>query len=287
MRLLAFGLGYTATRFVELHGKRFDAIAATRREPGEAVPAGVRLLAFDGRTASAALREAVAEATHVLVSIPPNAGGDPVLACLARELGTVPALAWIGYLSTVGVYGDFHGGWVDEETPIRPAQERNRRRAEIEQAWLHLGRQRRTSVQIFRLAGIYGPGRNAIENLREGTARRIVKPGQVFSRIHVDDIAGVLAAAIARPDAGPVFNVADDEPAPPQDVVAYAASLIGVDPPAGIAFEDADLTPMARSFYAENRRVSNRRLSEQLGYRLAYPTFREGLAACLQALPAP
>jgi nucleoside-diphosphate-sugar epimerase len=282
-RLLVFGLGYSAGRFVELFGSDFASIVATRREPGED-PAGVRLLVFDGATPSPALREAVAAATHVLVSIPPSPEGDPVIAALGPALREARSLTWIGYLSTIGVYGDAGGGWVDEATPPGPTSERNRRRVGAEADWLELGRGRGTPVQLFRLSGIYGPGQNAVENVEAGSARRIVKPGQVFNRIHVDDIAGAVRAGIDRPAIGPVINVTDDEPAPPQDVVAYAAALLGLEPPPEIPFEEADLTAMGRSFYGDNKRVSNRRLRQDLGYDLRFPTYREGLRACAAVL---
>jgi nucleoside-diphosphate-sugar epimerase len=284
MRLLVFGLGYSASRFVERHGAAFDAVVGTRRETGAApVPDASEIIAFDGHRATPALAEAVAAATHILVSIAPDKAGDPVLRSFGDAIATAPGLVWIGYLSTIGVYGDFGGAWVDEETPIRPSRDRNLRRAEAERDWLDLGRRIARPVQVFRLAGIYGPGRSAIDNVRDGTARRIVKPGQLFNRIHVDDIAGAIMAGLARPGVGPVVNVADDEPAPPQDVVAYAAGLLGVDPPPETPFDEAELSPMGRSFYSENKRVSNRRLRDGLGHDLLYPTYREGLAACLAA----
>ena len=281
MHLLIFGLGYSASRFVALFGGRFDTIAATRRGGGGPHDPRVALLPFDGTGADETVKAALAAATHVLVSIPPDRQGDPVLACLGREIEAAPRLAWIGYLSTIGVYGDHEGAWIDEATPIRPSRDRNLRRSEVERDWLDLAQRTGVAVQVFRLAGIYGPGQNAVENLREGTARRIVKPGQVFNRIHVDDIAGAVLAGIEHPGAGPIINVADDEPAPPQDVVTYAASLLGLDPPPEIAFDDAELSPMGRSFYGENKRVSNRRLRQDLGYGLRYPTYRDGIRACL------
>jgi nucleoside-diphosphate-sugar epimerase len=281
MHLLVFGLGYSASRFLALHGDEFVTIVATSRTPAAPPPPRVTRLLFDGRSAGEKLRSAVAAATHLLVSIPPDEDGDPVLRLLGEEIAAAREVAWIGYLSTVGVYGDSAGAWIDEETPVRPAPGRNLRRAEVEQAWVALGEAGRCHVQIFRLAGIYGPGRSAVDNLREGTARRVVKPGQVFNRIHVDDIAGALMAGIARPRVGPRINVTDDEPAPPQDVVAFAASLLGMAPPPEVAFEEAEFSPMARSFYGENRRVSNRRLRQELGYALRYPTYREGIRACL------
>lgn len=197
----------------------------------------------------------------------------------AETIVDASGLRWIGYLSTVGVYGDAKGGWVDEDSPLAPTSPRSVQRMQAEKAWIELGRLGEKPVAVFRLSGIYGPGRSAIDNLKEGTARRIIKPGQVFNRIHVDDIAATLLAAIAHPDAGGIFNVTDDEPAPPQDVIAFAARLLGVPPPPEIAYQDAELSPMARSFYSDNKRVNNTRIKSDIGVRLAYPTFREGIAA--------
>ena len=197
------------------------------------------------------------------------------------DLAALPELAWIGYLSTVGVYGDCQGQWVDETAPARPTSERSLRRVRAENAWLAFGSESGRRVEIFRLAGIYGPGRNVIDNLKAGTARRIVKAGQVFNRIHVEDIAGVLAAAIDGRGVHNIYNVSDDEPAPPQDVIACAAELLGLPVPPDIPFEQAGLTGMAGSFWAENKRVSNARIKNALGVTLAYPTYREGLRAIL------
>lgn len=240
---------------------------------------GFAAVPFDGSKPSPDLAAAIAGTTHLLVSAPPDMGGDPLLRWHAPDLGRAEDLSWIGYLSTVGVYGDHDGRWVDETTPIHPQSDRSRARAEAEAAWLRLGEASGKTVQVYRLSGIYGPGQNAFLNLKAGEARRIVKPGQVFNRIHVADIAGAVAAAMTRPPGHLILNVTDNEPAPPQDVVAYAAALLGRDPPPEIAVEDAKLSPMARSFYSENKRVSNRRLREVIGYRLRYPTYREGLTA--------
>ncbi len=281
-RLVVFGCGYSAKRFVELHGGAFDAVDATSRSPdGAAKLAAEGLCAhvFDGSAPSPALAGAVKAATHVLVSAPPDDLGDPVLRGAIEALGDARSLEWIGYLSTIGVYADADGGWVDESTPPEADSERGKRRVEAEAGWLDFAAGRPAAIQIFRLAGIYGPGRSAIDNLRAGTARRLVKPGQVFNRIHVDDIAAAIAAGVARPEVGPLVNVTDDEPAPPQDVIAYAAELIGLPVPPDIPFETADISPMARSFYSSNKRVSNRVLREDLGVDLAYPTYREGIAA--------
>jgi len=285
MRLLVFGLGFSASHFVRLHGDKFASVAGTFRST-EAVAGitslpGVERLPFDGLASTSAIEGAIANATHILTSIAPDAADDPVLRLFGDGLRRAPDLSWVGYLSTVGVYGDAGGAWVDETAPIRPTLERNAVRARVEQDWRAFGAGRGVDVQVFRLSGIYGPGRNAVVNLRRGTARRIVKPGQVFNRVHVADIAGAVMAGIGRPKAGPFFNVTDNEPAPPQDVVAYAAERMGVAPPPEIAYDAAQMSPMARSFYGENKRVSNRLMREALGHEPLYPTYREGIGACL------
>ena len=215
----------------------------------------------------------------MLLSIPPDATGDPALTVYGEDIASSPALSWIGYFSTVGVYGDANGAWVDETTTPKPGTERGLRRLKAETGWLELGRKSGMSVVVFRLPGIYGPGRSAIDQLRAGTARRIFKPGQVTNRVHVDDIASAVEASL-RLSAGPhVFNVTDDLPAPPQDVIAYGAELLGVPCPPATDPTDAGLTPMARSFYAESKKVSNARMKAELGVALAYPTYFEGLKA--------
>ncbi len=269
-RFFLFGLGFSgrviARRLME-HG--WSVVGTTRS--GEAVDLpGIEVLPFDRdhRLPAGALDGVDA----VLSAVPPDTLGDPVLDGLG---GAWPG--WVGYLSTTGVYGDHGGGWVDEDTPPAPTLERSRRRLAAEQAW------RARGAHVFRLAGIYGPGRSAIDTVRAGEARRIVKPGQVFGRIHVEDIAGAVLASLARPDAGAVYNLCDDDPAPPQEVIEYACRVLGVEPPPEIPWEQAvaTLSPMALSFYAENKRVSNRRMKEKLGVTLAYPSYREGLRAML------
>ncbi|MBB3972895.1 SDR family oxidoreductase [Hansschlegelia beijingensis] len=281
-RLVVFGCGYSARRFVELHRGGFDAVDVTTRSEATAAALraeGLRTHLFDGGPVGDGLRGAIAEASHVLVSAPPDAAGDPTLRGAGEALQAAGELRWVGYLSTIGVYPDAGGGWVDEATPPDSDSDRGRRRVTAEGSWLAFGAVKRVQVQIFRLAGIYGPGRGPVEHLRAGTAKRLVKQGQVFNRIHVDDIAAAIAAGIERPLVGPVINVTDDEPAPPQDVIAYAAELMGVAPPPETAFETAELSPMQRSFYSSNKRVANRVLRERLGVQLAYPTYREGMAA--------
>lgn len=276
--LLSFGHGYSAralTRLLVPQGWRV--IGTTRsadkmaglREPG------VEALRFPGDD----LRPALDMASHVLISAGPDAGGDPVLALMRQAfIDCAPNLEWVGYLSTTGVYGDHEGGWVDETTPLAPSTRRGQLRQEAEAAWQAIPG---LPLHIFRLAGIYGPGRGPFAKVRKGTARRIIKPGQVFSRIHVDDIAQVLDASIKKPNPGAVYNLCDDDPAPPQDVIAYAAELLNVPVPPAVDFDKAELSPMARSFYAESKRVRNDRIKDELGVVLKYPDYRQGLKALL------
>ncbi|HJU15376.1 MAG TPA: NAD-dependent epimerase/dehydratase family protein, partial [Stellaceae bacterium] len=231
--------------------------------------------------------EALAGITHILSSIPPEAEGDPVLDRHGAEIAALPDLDWVGYLSTTGVYGDRGGAWVDETTRPAPSGARGRRRAAAEEGWLALWRRQGVPVHVFRLAAIYGPGRSPFDALRAGTAKRIDKPGQVFSRIHVADLAAVLRASIARPRPGAVYNVCDDEPAPPAEVVAHAAALLGVPEPPLVPFAAAGLSPLARSFYDDNKRVANALIKRELGIELHYPDYRAGLAAIRAAELAP
>ena len=280
--LLSFGHGYSARALAPLlRGWR---VIGTTRSPEKA-----RALEAEGVEARLFPRgdiaPDIAEATHLLTSIAPDEEGDPVLrAHRAAIEAAVPRLAWAGYLSTTGVYGDHGGGWVDEDTPPAPSTARGEARVRAEAEWRAVPG---LPLHVFRLAGIYGPSRGPFAKLRAGTARRVVKPGQVFSRIHVDDIALVLRASIDRPRPGAVYNVCDDDPAPPEDVIAHAARLLGLPPPPAVAFADAELSPMARSFYAESKRVSNRRIKEELGVALRHPDYRSGLAATLRAEGAP
>jgi nucleoside-diphosphate-sugar epimerase len=226
------------------------------------------------------VRAALASHDHILISIPPVETGDPVLSAYRQDLlAAKSSLRWLGYLSTTGVYGDRGGAWIDETAALLPTTDRAHRRFAAETDWLSLHAAHGLPVHIFRLAGIYGPGRNQLLALRAGTARRIVKPGQVFSRIHVDDIAGVLEASMRKPCPGRCYNVCDDEPAPPQDVVTFAAGILGLPPPPQISFDRARLTDVSRGFYEESKRVSNNRIKQELGYRLLYPSYREGLLA--------
>ena len=264
--LVNFGFGYCAKALSRLMLARHWTVTGTSR--------------------SAAGVADIAAATHVLVSIPPGAGLDPVLATYRSQLSQAPHIRWIGYLSTIGVYGDTGGAWVDEDTPPDPRHQRSVHRVGAERQWLAFAAAAGRNVQIYRLAGIYGPGRNPLLNVLDGSARRIVKPGQVFNRIHLADIAQALAAGIERGRSKRIFNVTDDEPAPPDAVVAYAADLLGLPKPPEIPFAQARLAPMAASFYADNRRVRNVRLRHELGVQLLYPSYREGLAALATELRA-
>jgi nucleoside-diphosphate-sugar epimerase len=279
MRLFILGLGYSARHFVARFGGSFAHIAGTVRDPAKRETiAGVEAHPFSGSGPDRQTVEQVRDADVLLVSIPPGSHGDPAIAAFADTLAANRSQRII-YLSTIGVYGDHGGAWVDESTPPQAALDRTRMRLAAEQAWMEITR---GDVAILRLAGIYGPGRNALATLRAGSARRIVKPGQVFNRIHVDDIASAIMAA-AHHQGGGLWNVCDDEPAPPQDVIAYAAKLMGVTPPTEEAFETAEMSAMARSFYAGNARVSNAKLKHDLGVTLAYPTYRQGLDALWSA----
>ena len=281
--LLSFGHGYSARALAaRLIPEGWEVIGTTRSaEKAAAIRAtGAEPLIWPG----AEIGPALARATHLLIAAGPDAGGDPVLAAHGPEIRRrAGAFAWVGYLSTTGVYGDRAGGMVDETSPCTPSTRRGQWRLDAERAWVGLRHEAGLALHIFRLAGIYGPGRGPFAKLRAGTARRIVKPGQVFSRIHVEDIATALAASIARPNPGAVYNLCDDEAAPPEDVIGFGAALLGLPPPPAEPFETAEMTPMARSFYAESKRVDNRRIKRELGVRLRYPTYREGLRALFEA----
>lgn len=290
VKLFIFGFGYSASHFARSRAGRFTRIFGTQRSSSSAAALagnGVTGLWFDGARHDPALPDHLAQVDAALVSIPPDGAADPALRALRNEIAAAPRLRGIVYLSTIGVYGDHDGAWVDETSATQPGSARNRARIGVEQEWLALGQATGKAVFILRLAGIYGPGQNVLEKLREGTAQRIVKPGQVFNRVHVEDIAratGAAFAAGAQGGGGGIFNVADDEPAPPQDVMLFGADLLGVAPPPPLDFATAALSPMARSFYGENKRVRNSKLKRELGVDLAFPTYREGLRALAGAI---
>ncbi|MDB5538728.1 MAG: epimerase [Devosia sp.] len=284
MGVFFFGMGYssraTARALHLLVDPEIPVAGTTRSADGAEAFADTnyRIHVFDGEVPGPTVREDVRQATHVILSIPPDERGDPALNLHRADLDAAPNLEWLGYFSTVGVYGDFNGEWIDEDAPTRPLNPRSRQRVEAEEAWRAYAKERGVPLFIERLAGIYGPGRSAFDKLREGTARRIVKPGQVFNRIHVADIGRITARAAQAKLEG-TFNLTDSEPAPPQDLVTYAAQVMGIEPPPEVPFDTAEMTPMAKSFYSDNKRVSSKRVLEALGTDLLYPTYREGLDA--------
>lgn len=286
-RLFCFGLGYSARVLARrLKADGFEIAGTCRGEETAAAlrAEGCKIWLFSRERPLQNAADALAGTTHLLSSVPPDAAGDPVLDCHGADIARVgTALEWLGYLSTTGVYGDRKGGWVDEDSPLEPTTERGRRRTAAEAGWLDLWWDHGLPVHIFRLASIYGPARNALEEIRSGRAKRVVKEGQVFSRIHVEDIAAVLRASMANANPGRIYNVCDDDPAPPQEVIAFAAALLGRDPPPEVPFERAELSDMGKSFYAENKRVRNDRIKRELGVRLAYPDYHAGLRALLAA----
>ncbi|MDD9719776.1 SDR family oxidoreductase [Sulfitobacter sp. PR48] len=277
--LLSLGHGYSARALAaRLIPQGWRVIGTTRsaEKQDEIARTGVEPLLWPGTD----LRPLLQEVRHVLVSAGPGPDGDPVLAALGPDIAAIaPRLRWLGYLSTTGVYGDHKGAWVDEQTPLTPATKRGQARVEAEAAWQAIPD---LPLHIFRLAGIYGPGRGPFAKVRRGTARRIIKKGQVFSRIHVEDIAQALVLSIARPDPGAIYNLCDDDPAPPQDVIGHAAELLGLPLPPAEDFETAEMTPMARSFYAESKKVRNDHAKQALGWDPQFPNYRTGLAAMLK-----
>jgi nucleoside-diphosphate-sugar epimerase len=280
--LFCFGFGYTARVLARRLAAEGWIVAGTCRTLDKAsalCAAGFPVEVLDRDHPLP--RETLDGVTHLLVSVPPDAAGDPVLAMHGEDIAEIKGLRWLGYLSTTGVYGDRGGGWVDETAALSPSGERGRRRVAAEAGWLDLWRRHGAPVHIFRLAGIYGSGRSPFDALRAGTAKRIDKPGQIFSRIHVEDLACVLAASLGQPRPGAVYNVCDDDPAAPEAVVAHAAGLLGMPAPPLVPFEAAGLSPMARSFYDDNKRVSNRLIKSELGVTLQYPDYRSGLTAIL------
>ncbi len=287
-RLFCFGLGYTALALAwrrRAQGWTIGGTCLSAERCSALGNAGFAVERFARERPLADAAATLAGTTHLLVSISPDAAGDPVLACHGADIAAASAgsLRWVGYLSTTAVYGDRGGGWVDETAVLRPSGERGRRRAAAEAGWLELGRRAELPVHLFRLASIYGPGRSALDAVRTGTAQRVDKPGQVFSRIHVEDISAVLEASMARPSPGATYNVCDDEPTPPGDVVAFACTLLGVEPPPPMPFATATLSAMARSFFDDNKRVDNSRIKRELGVTLRYPDYRAGLCAVLAA----
>jgi len=296
--LFCFGLGYTGMALARHLLRDGWAVSGTCRDAsqvGNLASEGISAFTFSGEPGTYdTIRQAVAGASHFLSTVPPHANAangapepgtdpDPVLRIFGDTLTGTPGLSWIGYLSTTGVYGDTHGAEVDEAAPVAPTGPRGRRRAASEQEWLACYRDRGCPVHIFRLPGIYGPGRSVFDQIRNGHPRRILKPGHRFNRIHVDDIVQTLRASMSQPNAGAIYNVCDNEAAPPADVTAHACTLMGVTAPPLIPFEEAaeTMSDMALSFWRDNRTVANKRITKELGVRLLYPSYREGLGAIL------
>lgn len=286
-KLFCFGYGYTCDYLAHALNAQGDwSIAGTTRDLEKRTllrSRGVKAHLFDYEHPLGDPYSILHGTTHLLISTPPADEGDPTFVMHAEDLLQIPTLQWVGYLSTTGVYGDREGGTVDEYSEIRPNNRRGSRRVRAEQQWFSLLQQYGLPLHIFRLAGIYGPGRSALDSVRAGVARRIDKPGQVFNRIHVEDIVQVLMASMDHPNPGAAYNLADDDPVPSHEVILYACQLLGITPPPLIPYDEADMAPIARSFYKDNKRVSNRRIKEQLGVALKYPDFRKGLEACLEA----
>lgn len=282
-RLLVFGLGFAgrvaARRFREAG---WEVVGTVRTEEARAAAAteGFEAILFDGKSPLPDAPVFLKSVTHVLTTVPPDEDGrDAVLGLHGRDLARASSVEWVGHLSSTAVYGDSNGEWVGETAWLKPTNERGRRRVAVERAWLDLCRADFLAVHVFRLPGIYGPGRDAIDALRAGRARRIVKPGHVMSRIHVEDLASTLLASVAKPNPGGIYNVADDLPAPSHEVTAFAASLLGVEPPPEENWETAEMSPMLREFYADSRKIKNDRVKNRLGVTLRYPDYKAGLTA--------
>lgn len=286
-KLFCFGYGYTCDYLGhELRARDGWHVSGTTRSESKREALDVRQIEahiFNYERPLPDVESVLDGVTHLLLSAPPNEGGDPAFQMHGRELAKIPTLEWVGYLSTTGVYGDRGGEWVDETTTTAPSSQRGSRRRKAEDQWLSLLKSDGFPLHIFRLAGIYGPGRSALDSLRAGVAHRIHKPGHVFGRIHVEDIVQVLLASMESPDPGNIYNLCDDEPAPSADVIEYACQLLGRPLPPLVEFDNADLAPMTRSFYMENRRVRNDKIKDKLGVSLKYPNYRAGLDGCLEA----
>ena len=285
-KLFCFGYGYSCDFLGNALRKQSDwTIAGTTRDSDKKAllqQSGVKAYIFDYSKPLSDVKLFLKDTTHLLISTPPDDEGDPTFLMHGEDIAAMEGIEWIGYLSTTGVYGNRNGEWVDERSEVRPSSKRGTRRAIAEEQWLSLYERYGLPVHVFRLAGIYGPGRSALDSVRAGVARRIDKPGHVFSRIHVEDIANVLMASMAKPNAGGIYNLCDDHAAPSHEVIDYACQLLGLNSPPLIPFEAADMAPIARSFYNDNKRVHNERIKEELGVTLLYPDYKSGLLACME-----
>ena len=282
-KLFCFGLGFSSQALAKrLMPQGWEVSGTVRGEQDDSSAKNISVCPFDGSHSTTKISEAISSATHLLITIPPQPSGDVVLKNFAEEISRARNLQWIGYISSTGVYGDTQGEWVDESSPLLASTDRNRQRIEVESAWLKIGKDHGLPIMIFRCVGIYGPGRNLLLSVRQGRARRIDKPGLVFSRIHSEDLAQTLEASMIKPQPGEIYNVSDDCPSPPAEAVEYACSLLGVEPPPLIPYEEADLSPTARGFYITNKRISNKKIKQELGVALRYPDYKSGLNELLK-----
>ena len=284
-RLFCFGYGYSCDDLGQALMGQGWAVAGTTRDPEKwrfLKTQGVKSFLFDYEQPLEDPLLFLRGTTHLLISTPPSDEGDPAFLMHAKDILQIPTIEWVGYLSSTSVYGDREGGWVDESSEIRPSSKRGSRRARAEEQWLSLYRSHKLPVHIFRLAGIYGPGRSALDSVRAGIARRIRKEGHAFSRIHVDDIVQILIASMNKPNPGAAYNIADDLAAPSHEIIKKACEMLGLTPPPLIPYEEADMAPITRSFYADNKRIKNDRIKNELGVTLKYPTYIEGLQRCLE-----
>lgn len=282
-KLFCFGYGYTAGFLAKMLKAEGWTVAGTTTDPDKKdylKKSGVSALLFDHNHTINDPFAAFSDVTHVLLSVPPGADGDPVFEVHGEDLAGMKNLQWVGYLSTTAVYGNHDGNWVDETTPPAPTSRRGSLRLKAEQQWLSLFETEGLPVHIFRLAGIYGPGRSAVDSVRTGTARRIDKKDHVFNRIHVEDIAQTLMASMKKPKPGAIYNLADDEPSSSCEVISFACNLVGMAPPPLTPYEGTEMAPIVRSFYKDNKRVKNDRIKQELGITLKYPDYRAGLQSC-------
>tara|TARA_Y100001936_G_C16093723_1_gene689330 strand:+ start:12342 stop:13238 length:897 start_codon:yes stop_codon:yes gene_type:complete len=284
-KLFCFGFGFSAQALAErLLVKKWIVSGTCRTKDKKVSLKDVITYSFDGTHACKEILEAISDATHLLISIPPQISGDVVLKNFSSDIAKNKNLEWIGYISSTGVYGDTQGKWVDESSPLQPSTELNERRVKSELAWLKMARENGCPVMVFRCVGIYGPGRNLLISAQQDRARRIDKPGLVFSRIHVADLAQTLEASIKNPKPGEIYNVCDDKPAPPSEAVEYAFKLLKISPPPLIHFDSADLPEVVRGFYKNCKRVSNKKIKEELGVKLKYPNYRSGLDSIFRSM---
>lgn len=285
-KLFCFGYGYVASCLaaqLRAHGWKIAGTTTDREKRAAMQRDGIDATLFDHNHTIMDPHETFDGVTHILLSIPPGAEGDPVFDAHAEDIANIRTLEWVGYLSTTAVYGNQNGSWVDETAVPEPTSRRGSLRERAEQQWFSLFRHDAIPLHVFRLSGIYGPGRSALDSIRSGTARRIDKPGHIFNRIHVEDVAQTLVASMNAPSPGSIYNVADDMPSPSHDVISFACNLVGIDPPPMILFDQADVAPIVRSFYKDNKRVRNDKIKHDLGVTLLYPDYRAGLQACFAA----